>query len=81
VKIILFGSVARGDDKEDSDIDIIIITTDEDTIEDEVYTKVMDFLIATKEYISAKIIPIEDFNRFKNFPFFMNVDKEGVVIG
>jgi predicted nucleotidyltransferase len=26
VKIILFGSVARGDDTEDSDIDILIIS-------------------------------------------------------
>jgi len=29
-KIILFGSVARGDDTEDSDIDILIITTNID---------------------------------------------------
>ncbi|GAA5818828.1 MAG: nucleotidyltransferase domain-containing protein [Methanobrevibacter sp. CfCl-M3] len=79
-KIILFGSVARGEDTEDSDIDIIILTTDEDKIEDEVYTKVMDFLISTKEYISAKIISLDDFNKFKDFPFFVNVKKEGAII-
>lgn len=80
-KIILFGSVVRGEDNEESDIDILIITTDEDKIEDEVYRKVMDFLLKTMVYISAKIIPIKDYEKFKNLPFFVNVAKEGVIIG
>ena len=80
-KIILFGSVARGDDTDESDIDILIITTDEDKIEDDVYSKVMDFIISAHEYISAKIIPIEEYEQYKHFSFFSILDKEGVVIG
>ena len=43
-KIILFGSVAREEDTEESDIDILIITKsgDEFQIKDDVYTKVME---------------------------------------
>ena len=36
VKIILFDSVARGDDTEESDSDILIITTNSDELSDEI---------------------------------------------
>jgi len=56
-KIILFGSVARGDDTEDSDIDILIITTNIDDdlkIEDDIYGKTFDILLETGEYLSVR---------------------------
>ncbi|MCL2687625.1 MAG: nucleotidyltransferase domain-containing protein [Methanobrevibacter sp.] len=83
-KIILFGSVARGEDTDESDIDVIIFTKkdeDEFKIKDDVYTKVMDIVYEYMEYISAKIIPINHYKKYKNFSFFSNVDKEGIVIG
>lgn len=80
-KIILFGSVARGDDKEDSDIDILIITHDKDKIEEEILDKSFDFILKTREYISTTIIPIEHYNKYKDFSFFSTVDKEGILIG
>lgn len=61
-KIILFGSVARGDDTEDSDIDILIITTNIDDdlkIEDDIYGKTFDILLETGEYLSVKIIHLK----------------------
>ena len=36
IKIILFGSVARGDDTEESDIDILIVTVNSDELTDEI---------------------------------------------
>jgi predicted nucleotidyltransferase len=80
-KIILFGSVARGEDNEDSDIDILILTTDKDKIEKDVYSKVTDFLLNTWEAISVKIIPLDHYNNYKSIPFFTNVFKEGILIG
>ncbi|MDR3062679.1 MAG: nucleotidyltransferase domain-containing protein [Methanobrevibacter sp.] len=81
-KIILFGSVARGDDKKDSDIDILIITHDENKIEKEVYNKVSNFLLETMEYISVKIKNINYYNLHKNKSlFFKNIKNEGVLIG
>lgn len=80
-KIILFGSVARGEDNKDSDIDILILTTDEDKIEDDVFDISFEFLIKHDEYISPKIIPIEHYEKYKDTSFYNNVDKEGIVIG
>ena len=83
-KIILFGSVARGEDTEDSDIDVLIITKkneDEFKIKDDVYTKVMDIVYKHMEYVSAKIIPFDHYKKYKDFSFYSNLNKDGVVIG
>ena len=83
-KIILFGSVARGEDTEESDIDILIFTkndSDEFKIEDDIYGKVMDIVYKHMEYISAKIIPINHYEKYKDFSFYSTVNKEGIVIG
>ena len=44
-EIILFGSVARGDDKEDSDIDILIISDNQDAIEPIITDTIADIVI------------------------------------
>lgn len=83
-KIILYGSVARDEDKEDSDIDILIIVSNIDDdlkIEDDIYSKMFDILLETEEYISVQIIPKEHYTTHSNFPFYVNVEKDGVLIG
>ena len=84
IKKIIFGSVARGEDSEESDIDILIITTkkeDRFEIKDDVYSKVMDIVYKHMEYISAKIIPIDHYKKYKDFSFYSTVNEEGIVIG
>ena len=51
VKIILFGSVARGDDTEESDIDILIITTNSDELSDEISAAVDIILERMNSYL------------------------------
>lgn len=80
-QIILFGSVARGEDNEDSDIDILIISTSRDAVNDDVYDKVVEYMLNKEELISAHIISEEHFNKTKNFSFLTNVLKEGVILG
>jgi predicted nucleotidyltransferase len=83
-KIILFGSVARGDDGENSDIDILIITQnvdDELKIEDDIASKAMDIIIETGEHISVKIRDKNHYAKHIDFPFYIDIEKEGVVIG
>ncbi|MDR3291736.1 MAG: nucleotidyltransferase domain-containing protein [Methanobrevibacter sp.] len=83
-KILLFGSVARGDDNKDSDIDILIIIKNIDDklkIRDDIYSKVWDVLIRTGESISIKIKTIEHYNKYREFSFFSNVNNDGVIIG
>ncbi|GAA5818126.1 MAG: nucleotidyltransferase domain-containing protein [Methanobrevibacter sp. CfCl-M3] len=53
-KIILFGSVARGEDNNDSYMDILIITSDKSNISKETYSKVSDFILKTGKYLSVK---------------------------
>jgi predicted nucleotidyltransferase len=83
-KIILFGSVARGDDKKDSDIDILIITKNIDDdlkIDDDVYGKAFDILMNTGENISVKMRTKEQYQKYNDFPFYMNISKDGILIG
>lgn len=83
-KIILFGSVARGDDTKDSDIDILIITKKENDdlkIEDKIYGQTFDTLLETGEYLSVKMIDNEHYNKYKHFSFYKNIEKDGVLIG
>jgi predicted nucleotidyltransferase len=83
-KVILFGSVARKEDTKESDIDILIFTKkreDEFEIRNDVYGKTFRTLLETGEYLSAKIIPIKHYEKYKSFSFYSNIDKDGVVIG
>jgi len=79
--IILFGSVARGEAKEDSDIDILIVTKDEDfRLRRALIGIAFDILLETEENISVKALSKEDFERHKNFSFLRNVVSEGVKV-
>jgi predicted nucleotidyltransferase len=77
-KIILFGSYARGDYDEESDIDILIIG---DVPQREISFLSAEILLKYGEVISAIVKSEEEFEKYKNFSFYKNVLKEGVVIG
>jgi predicted nucleotidyltransferase len=77
-KIILFGSYARGDYDEESDIDILIIG---DVPQREVSFLSAEILLKYGEVISAIVKSEEEFEKYKNFSFYKNVLKEGIVIG
>ncbi|MBR0369815.1 MAG: nucleotidyltransferase domain-containing protein [Methanobrevibacter sp.] len=80
VKIILFSSVARGDDTEESDIDILIITTNSDELSDEINSAAVDIILEKDEFISPHVMSEEHFNKTIDYPFLNNVLKEGIVI-
>ena len=84
VKIILYGSVARGEDREDSDIDVLIITNyDSFKMQKLVSDVVIKILLEYGIYISAKVLSVEEFNQMKkiNTSFYRNILKDGVVVG
>lgn len=81
IKIILFGSVARGDDNAESDIDILIVTSDCDELPDEINSIAVDFILEKDEFISPHVMSQEHFNKTLDYPFLTNVLKEGVDIG
>ncbi len=77
--IILFGSVARGEAKEDSDIDILVVWKGDEAEGWRAMTGLaFDVLLDVEEYISVKVLELEDL-KAEN-PFIRNVMKEGVKI-
>lgn len=86
-KIILYGSYARGDYKEGSDIDIMILTdlTDSEIIEyrEKIWSYAYDIEFDNKFDITLSPIVknIDKFNYWlEALPFYMNVQKEGVIL-
>ena len=74
---ILFGSVARNEDTEQSDIDILIVTEDYLEIESEISEGIYN-IGEYGELISAHVITRETFNKTKNYSFLTRVLKEGI---
>ena len=83
-RIILFGSVARGEDKEDSDMDVLIITNyDSFKMQKLVSGIVVEVLLKTGVYVSAKVLSLDEFNFLKeiNSSFYRNMLNEGITVG
>lgn len=79
--IILFGSVARGDAKEDSDIDLLVIVKKEDfRLRRQMISCAYDIMQERGCMISVKVLSKHDFKRMKNFSFLREVCAEGVRI-
>lgn len=81
VTIILFGSVARGEDSEESDIDILIVSPVAHELREEINNVVVDIVIDDEEFISAHLMSEDHFNETKSFPFLTNVLEEGIILG
>lgn len=84
-KIILYGSYARGDYNEKSDIDIMVLTTltDEEIekIETSIFDLAFDFQMDYGVDISVVVKNEDHFNYWLGaLPFYDNVQREGVVL-
>lgn len=85
VKIILFGSYARGEETKSSDIDLLVLTQNN---REEAYNtlrqfseELYDIELNEKIMINPLVENIEFYNTYKNsLPLFMNIEKEGVLI-
>lgn len=83
--IILYGSYARGDYHDDSDIDLLILLdvekekltyTDKRQISDPIY----DIGLATNTLISPKIYSKSGWKRHRVTPYYENVNNEGIIL-
>lgn len=84
VKVILYGSCARGDYTEDSDIDIaVLLKGDRDSIKKyrDIFTKVSSELsIKYIQVINFADLPYKEFEERKSvYSYFKNIDKEGII--
>ena len=80
--ITLFGSVARGEDDTESDIDVLIIWNG-DKVKgwDKLEEMAFDIFIRYNALISIKLISPAEYKNMENFLFMKDVRKEGMVIG
>jgi len=83
--LILYGSYARGEEREDSDIDVlIVIDSDKDKIrwkESEYIThRLLNIEIATSVVISPVIYSKKGWANHRITPYYENVNKEGIVL-
>lgn len=81
-KVILYGSHARGEATEDSDVDILVLV-DESLNPSEVRWNLSDLLydilLEEGELVSVIVLPERFFENY-NYPFMLNVKKEGVKV-
>ena len=79
VKIILYGSIARGDNTWESDVDIAVLT--EKLCKWDAFEDLWEY--GLKHDTLFHIVPIEAYEFFAgkyDLPFYMNIEKEGVVL-
>lgn len=85
VEILLYGSYARGDFQEDSDVDIVAIVKGSRIHLQEQLKKIWevssDLEIDYETIISPTVIPYDEFEKYKNdIPYYRNISNEGVRI-
>ena len=83
--VILYGSYARGDYDDDSDIDIMVrVICTRDQLEN--YRHILSDVASglSLEYnvmVSVSVVDTETFNRYRrHLPYFENVEREGIKI-
>ncbi len=84
-QIILYGSYARGDYRNNSDMDIMILTSLSDQeirkIENEIFDIAYEYELSDNVQISVNIKNEEHFNYWLGaLPYYDNVKKEGIVL-
>ena len=78
--MILFGSVARGDYRPDSDIDILVVSDYRKEIWPKISTIIGNTVLEKGELLSIHVMPEDIFNKTKDYSFLTNVLKEGIIL-
>ena len=85
VKIVLYGSYARGTFDAESDIDIVAIVKGErEELQRklrEVWVLSSDLELEYETILSPTVIPYEEFEKYRNvLPYYRNIEEEGIDI-
>ena len=85
-KILLYGSYARNEQDNESDVDIVAIVHGERNDLQELLKQVWDYStdigMENDVVISPSVIPYSEYEKYKRIlPYYMNIEKEGMKIG
>jgi predicted nucleotidyltransferase len=82
-KIILFGSAARRRRSRESDVDLLIITTNKrQSVKDEISMSAFDIMLKNNIVLSPIVMDKDTYEWYKKYrdPFYNNIMREGVDI-
>lgn len=79
-QVILFGSVARGEETEESDVDVIVVVDDRD-LKEEVFDVSFGVTLDYDVYISPKVVGVEEYRILKQGSFFRSIMDEAELYG
>lgn len=81
-RIILYGSVARGTDTEESDMDIAVIVHGyTESMHEQMTELAVDLELEYGRVLSIMLIDYRSFTEWENvMPFYKNVKKDGIVL-
>lgn len=80
-RVILFGSVARGDFSPESDIDLLIVTANgEQTLRDEISMACFEIILETEVILSPLVMNEETYEWHKKYrdPLYNQIQKDGI---
>ncbi len=81
IQIISYGSYARGDFHQGSDVDILVLTTDDSwNMKKRIMAIGFDIYPDIGVMVSAKVMTEEQFMMMKDFLFFRQVLKDGIKV-
>ena len=82
IRIILYGSVARGTQTEESDVDIaVILKTYTPQMQDRMWDLIVDLELEYDRVLSVLLIEADRFAEWEDvLPFYKNVKEEGIVL-
>jgi predicted nucleotidyltransferase len=80
-RVILFGSVARGDSREDSDVDLLVVTPERDlSLQWDVARDATDLLVREGVLASVLVVTTEQWGRARHTLFGRRVASEGLAL-
>lgn len=81
-QVILYGSRARGDYKEDSDWDVLVLTSKKlkAQVQGEIIDKIYEVELKYMQAVSTLIVDKEKWDYWEIRPLNKNVAKEGIVL-
>ena len=82
-KVVLYGSYARGEQTDESDVDIAVILKNgvNEKIHDKMTDIVVDYEIEVGRTLSVISVEHEQYEQWKTvLPFYKNIDREGIVL-
>ena len=81
-KVILYGSHARGEATEESDVDVLVLVDPSlrpSEVRDSIGDQLFDIVLEDGEVVSVIVLPEETFET-RDLPFMLNVRREGIAV-